>query len=237
MSPMAEAGSIVRCDACPVLCRIREGKAGACDRYANLDGKAGAGRSAGRDRAGRRQGAVPRWGGRLGRRPGQERRELRHRHRRRHHLSRLQAGAVHRRRRGRRRRHGDRGLRGHLQLLRPEGEDRHRSLSRTRAGRGARRRRADRPRHHRRVRLADAGARRRPPPHGRQQARGHRHLPLDARPLLAQAGRGRDRGRRQGDPAGGRGAGRQRRARGADAGRLRLGDDRHLRPAVARPRR
>jgi 6-hydroxynicotinate reductase len=35
---MAEAGSIVRCDACPVLCRIREGKAGACDRYANLDG-------------------------------------------------------------------------------------------------------------------------------------------------------------------------------------------------------
>ena len=36
---MAEAGSIVRCDACPVLCRIREGKAGACDRYANLDGQ------------------------------------------------------------------------------------------------------------------------------------------------------------------------------------------------------
>jgi hypothetical protein len=36
---MAEAGAIVRCDACPVLCRIREGKAGACDRYANLEGK------------------------------------------------------------------------------------------------------------------------------------------------------------------------------------------------------
>jgi 6-hydroxynicotinate reductase len=29
---------IVRCDACPVLCRIREGKTGACDRYANKDG-------------------------------------------------------------------------------------------------------------------------------------------------------------------------------------------------------
>jgi 6-hydroxynicotinate reductase len=29
---------IVRCDACPVLCRIRPGKAGACDRYANRDG-------------------------------------------------------------------------------------------------------------------------------------------------------------------------------------------------------
>ena len=31
-------GDIVRCDACPVLCRIRRGKAGACDRYANHDG-------------------------------------------------------------------------------------------------------------------------------------------------------------------------------------------------------
>ncbi len=29
---------IVRCDACPVLCRIRPGKAGACGRYANLEG-------------------------------------------------------------------------------------------------------------------------------------------------------------------------------------------------------
>src|SRR3546814_3354824 len=29
---------VVRCDACPVLCRIRPGKAGACDRYANVEG-------------------------------------------------------------------------------------------------------------------------------------------------------------------------------------------------------
>lgn len=29
----------VRCDACPVLCRIREGRAGACDRYANQAGE------------------------------------------------------------------------------------------------------------------------------------------------------------------------------------------------------
>ncbi len=29
---------IVRCDACPVLCRIRPGRAGACDRYANVAG-------------------------------------------------------------------------------------------------------------------------------------------------------------------------------------------------------
>jgi hypothetical protein len=30
---------VVRCDACPVLCRIRTGQSGACDRYANVDGK------------------------------------------------------------------------------------------------------------------------------------------------------------------------------------------------------
>jgi len=29
---------IVTCDACPVLCRIRPGKTGACDRYGNIDG-------------------------------------------------------------------------------------------------------------------------------------------------------------------------------------------------------
>ncbi|MCA3565422.1 MAG: 6-hydroxynicotinate reductase [Methylocystis sp.] len=29
---------IIRCDACPVLCRIRPGRAGACSRYANQDG-------------------------------------------------------------------------------------------------------------------------------------------------------------------------------------------------------
>lgn len=30
---------IIRCDACPVLCRIRPGRSGACDRYANDDGQ------------------------------------------------------------------------------------------------------------------------------------------------------------------------------------------------------
>src|SRR4029077_9175171 len=30
---------IVRCHACPVLCRIRPGRAGACSRYANEDGR------------------------------------------------------------------------------------------------------------------------------------------------------------------------------------------------------
>jgi hypothetical protein len=30
---------IVTCDACPVLCRIRPGKTGACDRYGNIEGR------------------------------------------------------------------------------------------------------------------------------------------------------------------------------------------------------
>lgn len=38
-SEAGSTGDIVRCDACPVLCRIRRGKAGACDRYANRDGE------------------------------------------------------------------------------------------------------------------------------------------------------------------------------------------------------
>ena len=32
-------GGIIRCDACPVLCRIRPGRTGACSRYANEDGR------------------------------------------------------------------------------------------------------------------------------------------------------------------------------------------------------
>jgi len=29
---------IITCDACPVLCRIRPGRLGACDRYGNVEG-------------------------------------------------------------------------------------------------------------------------------------------------------------------------------------------------------
>ena len=36
---VAPADQVVRCDACPVLCRIRPGKLGACDRYGNENGK------------------------------------------------------------------------------------------------------------------------------------------------------------------------------------------------------
>jgi len=39
VSVKSDQVSVVRCDACPVLCRIRDGKTGACDRYANIDGK------------------------------------------------------------------------------------------------------------------------------------------------------------------------------------------------------
>ena len=81
----------------------------------------------------------------------------------------------------RRRRHGHRRDRGHLQLLRRQGEDRHRPPSRARAGGGARRGRGDRPRHHRRIRLADAVARRRASPDRRPQEGGRRHLRRAAR--------------------------------------------------------
>lgn len=37
--PKLKGDDIVRCDACPVLCRIRNGRTGACDRYANEAGK------------------------------------------------------------------------------------------------------------------------------------------------------------------------------------------------------
>ncbi len=37
-APLAAEGGKIRCDACPVLCFISEGRAGACDRYANEGG-------------------------------------------------------------------------------------------------------------------------------------------------------------------------------------------------------
>ena len=36
--PRREKPAKIRCDACPVLCFIAEGRAGACDRYANIEG-------------------------------------------------------------------------------------------------------------------------------------------------------------------------------------------------------
>jgi hypothetical protein len=35
----AQAGDKIRCDACPVMCYVAEGRTGACDRYANVAGR------------------------------------------------------------------------------------------------------------------------------------------------------------------------------------------------------
>ena len=40
------ADDAIRCDACPVLCYIKPGRTGSCDRYGNHDGQAGSARSA-----------------------------------------------------------------------------------------------------------------------------------------------------------------------------------------------
>ena len=225
----------LRCEACPVRCYIAPGQTGACDRYTNdggrivrtdpltvLDRTLAAGRP-----------TVPfatdDWDG--------SRRPLPDRHRRRHHLPRLQARPLHRLPRGRGRRRRHRRHRGDLLLLRRQGEDRHRPPPRRRGRDGPRRRRTRRPRHHRRVRLADALARRRRASDRRLEGRGPRHLRHPARALRREpvdlaidGGATRHRRRR---PA----AGRRRPARDPDARRLRLGRDRHVREPVARPRR
>ena len=35
---VSKSDNVITCDACPVLCRIRPGRTGACDRYGNVDG-------------------------------------------------------------------------------------------------------------------------------------------------------------------------------------------------------
>ena len=37
--PQTDLKEKIRCDACPVMCYIAEGKYGACDRYANKNGE------------------------------------------------------------------------------------------------------------------------------------------------------------------------------------------------------
>ena len=34
-----QVGEKIRCDACPVMCYIADGRSGACDRYGNRDGR------------------------------------------------------------------------------------------------------------------------------------------------------------------------------------------------------
>ena len=131
---------------------------------------------------------------------------LRHRHRRRHHLPRLQARALHRQPRGRGRRRRHRRHRGDLQLLRRQGEDRHRPPPRPR-GAPTVRAGGEAIGH---VTTAEYGspdalARRRRAPDRRLQGRGPRHLRHHARALQPPAGRARHRRRRRADrrrPAG-----------------------------------
>ena len=85
---------------------------------------------------------------------------------------------------------------GIFSLLRRQGEDRHRPPSRPRARARAGGRRGGRPRHDRRIRLADAVARRRPPPDRRLEEGGPRHLRDAARALQRRRGRAHHRRRR-----------------------------------------
>ena len=243
----------VECNACPVLCQISDGRTGACDRYANHDGvlvrvdpvRAAAPRrwpatrrrwcpSRGPAAEPRAAEAEPDWNGDL------------------LHADEVFVTGVGSSTtypdykpapfivasQGAGRRHGHGRHRGHLQLLQLQGEDRHRPLPRRRAGQRALPRRGGGPRHHGRVRLADAVARRRAPPHRRQQE----GRPHDGRADAAarqQAGRSRciiDGGAQHGDPGRPR-AHRQRRRRAAHARGLRLGRRRHLRAPVLRPGR
>ena len=193
----------IRCEACPIRCRIAEGRTGACDRYANYDGvltrvdpvvllerQADGGA------------VVPfsakEWQGDLlpqryeitGVGAGDD-------------LPGLQAGPLHRGHRAGRRRRRHRGDRRHLQLLRRQGEDRHGPAHRPGdRDRPRRRRRRGRPRHHRRVRLPDAGAGRGPPPDRARPQERCGHLRHPAGPVLR--GFGGARGRRR-VPAGGPG--------------------------------
>ena len=90
----------IRCDACPVMCYIKPGMLGACDRYANRDGELiRVDPHVLLERTVVEGGAVvpfleqsADWDGEIFGRAD----HFRHRDRRRHDLSRLQAGAVHR---------------------------------------------------------------------------------------------------------------------------------------------
>ena len=101
LSQSERDAGIVRCDACPVLCRIRPGRAGACDRYANENGKLVRVdplvllAKPDMARVAFVEGSSV-WAGELGKGEGAFVPSDYNRHRRHHDLSRLQARAVHR---------------------------------------------------------------------------------------------------------------------------------------------
>ncbi len=182
----------IRCDACPVMCFIKPGMTGACDRYANADGElVRVDPHVLLDRTLSHGGEVvpfvrsDEWDGSIV--PQAET-----------FVTAIGAGTtypdykpapfivppevdgvdmV------------DGGDRRHLQLLRRQGEDRHRPLHRPGDAYGAGRGRGGRPCHNRRIRLADALARRCAPPHRRLEEGGPRHLRRAPGAVQRQGGR------------------------------------------------
>ena len=126
------ADDAIRCDACPVLCYIKPGRTGSCDRYANHDGNwCGLIRilfSIGQYRVAIRSCRFSK-SARVGRRAGERRGNICHRDWRGHDLSRLQARAFYYLFGNRRRGYGHGRDRRDFQLLRSEGKDRYRPAS------------------------------------------------------------------------------------------------------------
>ena len=163
----------IRCDACPVMCYIAPGQTGACDRYANADGRIvrtdpvvmlshtveDGGRVvpfAARDWDGE---PVPADAFVTGIGVG-------------HHLSRLQARALHRLSQVEGADMVTVVTEAIFSYCGRQGEDRHRPLPWPRRRRGAGGGRGDRPCHDRRIRQPDAVAGRRASPDRRRQGRG-----------------------------------------------------------------
>ncbi len=235
---MSEADDKIRCDACPVMCYIRPGMTGACDRYANDDGLlVRVDPHVLLDRTVERGGqvvAVRRRGGRLERRHRQRAEPFRHRDRRRHDLSRLQARALHR-------------------LVQVDGVDMVTVVTEGIFSYCGVKVKIDTDRHLG-AECATVRAEGEPVGHVTTGEYGSQMLSLGGVNHLTQAAR-----RRAASPArrcsisatarpvelavdggatvvvaGRQAADRQRRARGAHARRLRLGDDRHVREAMVR---
>jgi 6-hydroxynicotinate reductase len=199
------ADDAIRCDACPVLCYIKPGRTGSCDRYGNHEGKlVRLDPHVVLDRALERGDSVVPflesgrdWDGTLIHQSPASGEMF---------VTAIGAGTTYPDYKpapfiisvaGRRRRHGHGGDRRNFQLLRRQGEDRHRPPSRRGVQHGSRAGRSRWPRHHQRIRFADAVARRRPPLDRRQPPRRHASPATRCYICAMASGRTQDRRRRQ----------------------------------------
>ena len=236
-----EESGIVRCDACPILCRIKPGKLGACDRYANENGMLVRTDPLVLTRRALETGApvVPFAG------EGLEDWDGRAFTSDRTFVTGIGSGTT----------YPDYKPAPFIVAAEYEGVDTVTVVSegifsycgvkvkidteppprpRVRDHPGPRR--AGRARHHRRVRLADARHRRGEPAHRRHPPGGPHHLRDAARALQPRAGGARHRRRQHRGDAGRPRAGGERCRGATHAGGLRLGHRRHVRAAVARAR-